>query len=36
MLEVDLAFMLSDEVAGTLSGTDVFRYERGTCADARG
>ena len=36
MLEVELAFTLSDGVAGSLSGTDVFRYERGTCADARG
>jgi hypothetical protein len=36
VLEVELAFTLSDGVAGSLSGTDVFRYERGTCADARG
>ncbi|HUP53858.1 MAG TPA: hypothetical protein VM198_15370 [Longimicrobiales bacterium] len=36
MLEVELAFTLSDGVAGSLSGTDVFRYERGTCVDARG
>jgi hypothetical protein len=35
-LDVDLAFTLSDAATGTLSGTDVFRYERGTCADARG
>lgn len=34
-LEVDLAFTLSDGVTGTLSGTDAFRYERGTCRDAR-
>jgi hypothetical protein len=35
MLEVALTFTLSDGSTGTLSGTDVFRYERGTCQDAR-
>jgi len=35
-LDVDLEVVLSDGVTATLTGTDTFRYERGSCGDARG